>query len=367
MTAADAGRLLRPSFLAFGPLVCYDEGEKEREVADMRIDRSLIKSYAREDMRRAKPSVLLVTLMFLLLTNGVRQLVSLVTSTGSSGMSYQDMMNLIYNYGMAPEEALRYFMADFRVPILSIFLSVLVSLFVMVVTFGYQRYTLNLARCEEAGYRDLKMGFAYTGRVLGMNLLIWLYSVLWSLAVAVPGVIVIMVLAMIFGGSGLGILFVVAAYLAIMVAVIVLILRYAQADLALAENPELGALGAIRRSKELMIGRKGEYFVLGLSFIGWNLLALVISSVAVTVASAIGTPLGLVAGGGNLAAAAFSATGWFVTLISSLAVLPYSMWLTSYINVTYAHYYLAITEPERRAAGGPPPPQDSGYRGPEPF
>ena len=104
------------------------------------------------------------------------------------------------------------------------------------------------------------MGFAYTGRVLGMNLLIWLYSVLWSLAVAVPGVIVIMVLAMIFGGSGLGILFVVAAYLAIMVAVIVLILRYAQADLALAENPELGALGAIRRSKELMIGRKGEYF-----------------------------------------------------------------------------------------------------------
>ena len=139
MTAADAGRLLRPSFLAFGPLVCYDEGEKEREVADMRIDRSLIKSYAREDMRRAKPGVLLVTLMFLLLTNGVRQLVSLVTSTGSSGMSYQDMMNLIYNYGMAPEEALRYFMADFRVPILSIFLSVLVSLFVMVVTFGYQR------------------------------------------------------------------------------------------------------------------------------------------------------------------------------------------------------------------------------------
>lgn len=331
----------------------------------MPINRALIKNYAREDMRRAKPSVLLVTLMFLLLTNGVRQLMGLVTSSGGSGMSYQDMMSLIYQYGMEPAEALRYFASDFRVPLLSIFLSILVALFTMVVSFGYQRYALNLARGEEAGYRDLKIGFAYTGRVLAMNVLIVVYSVLWSLAVVIPGMIVIILVAMIFGGGALSGIVVFAGYIAMLVAVIFLILRYAQADLALAEDPELGALGAIRRSKELMRGRTGEYFVLGLSFIGWELLSIVIGAIAGGVAGAIGGVLGIVVSGGELMNAVFYSGGWFVTLISSLAVLPFTMWLTSYINVTYAHYYLAITEPERRA--GEQPPLDNGYRGPEPF
>ena len=40
----------------------------------------------------------------------------------------------------------------------------------------------------------------------------------------------------------------------------------------MAENPDMGVMEAIGRSKELMMGNKWRLFCLQLSFIGWNLL-----------------------------------------------------------------------------------------------
>ena len=114
-----------------------------------------------------------------------------------------------------------------------------------------------------------------------------------------------------------------------------------------------------------MRGRKGEYVVLGLSFFGWSLLSMVIGGIAGSIAGAVGGAMGIVVVSGDLLNTVYASGGWFITLISSLAVLPFNMWLTSYMNVTYAHYYLAITEPERKAEAQPP--LDNGYRGPAPF
>ncbi len=47
-----------------------------------------------------------------------------------------------------------------------------------------------------------------------------------------------------------------------------------------AENKEMGALEAIRKSKEIMHGHKLEWFVLDLSFIGWALLVAVTFGIA---------------------------------------------------------------------------------------
>lgn len=47
---------------------------------------------------------------------------------------------------------------------------------------------------------------------------------------------------------------------------------YSMAPYILAENPEISALEAINRSKEMTMGYKGDLFVLDLSFIGWTLL-----------------------------------------------------------------------------------------------
>jgi len=55
---------------------------------------------------------------------------------------------------------------------------------------------------------------------------------------------------------------------------------YSMAMYILAENPEIGALEAINRSKAMMDGHKMELFVLELSFIGWHLLGMVTLGIA---------------------------------------------------------------------------------------
>lgn len=50
---------------------------------------------------------------------------------------------------------------------------------------------------------------------------------------------------------------------------------YSQAMYILADNPDIGAREALRRSEEMMMGYKLDLFLLDLSFIGWHLLALV--------------------------------------------------------------------------------------------
>lgn len=74
-----------------------------------------------------------------------------------------------------------------------------------------------------------------------LNLLTGLFVMLWSFLLIIPGII--------------------AA------------LSYSQATFLMLDDPELSALDAIRQSKALMRGHKGEYFTLCLSFFGWLLLS----------------------------------------------------------------------------------------------
>lgn len=55
---------------------------------------------------------------------------------------------------------------------------------------------------------------------------------------------------------------------------------YAMAMYIWSENKEMGALEAINKSKKMMDGHKMDYFVLGLSFIGWILLGCITLGIA---------------------------------------------------------------------------------------
>ena len=55
---------------------------------------------------------------------------------------------------------------------------------------------------------------------------------------------------------------------------IVAAISYSMAPYILAEHPEMSAMNAIKLSKDMMLGNKGRYFCLQLSFIGWILLSL---------------------------------------------------------------------------------------------
>ena len=54
---------------------------------------------------------------------------------------------------------------------------------------------------------------------------------------------------------------------------IIAVYRYALAPYLMAEDPEMGAMEAIEKSKELMKGNKWRLFCLQFSFIGWMLLS----------------------------------------------------------------------------------------------
>lgn len=109
------------------------------------------------------------------------------------------------------------------------------------VKLGNCHYLLHQHDKKEMDIKDLFSEFGRWGAGFALNLLTELYVVLWSLLFVIPGIV--------------------ASY------------RYAMAPFIMAENPEMSASDAIKASKELMKGHKGELFCLDLSFIGWDFLA----------------------------------------------------------------------------------------------
>ncbi|HUC92147.1 MAG TPA: DUF975 family protein [Paenibacillus sp.] len=107
---------------------------------------------------------------------------------------------------------------------------------------GIALYFLGLARSANPPVATMFEGFRRFGKTLGLYLLIAIFTFLWMLLLVVPGII--------------------AGY------------RYSQAYFILIDNPDIGPLEAIRRSKDMMAGHKWRLFVLHLSFIGWFLLSL---------------------------------------------------------------------------------------------
>ena len=99
---------------------------------------------------------------------------------------------------------------------------------------------LRLTKNEDISVGNVFDGFSQTGRALWLNILISIFTTLWSLLFFIPGIIKS--------------------------------LAYSMAYYILADNPELTARQALSRSKELMNGHKMDLFILILSFIGWGLL-----------------------------------------------------------------------------------------------
>lgn len=106
---------------------------------------------------------------------------------------------------------------------------------------GYCQFLLKQHDQQGPEFNDLFSQFHRFGTGFAQQFLRGLYIVLWSLLLVIPGIM--------------------AAY------------SYAMAPFILTDHPEMTASEAIKRSKQMMDGHKGELFVLDLSFIGWNMLA----------------------------------------------------------------------------------------------
>lgn len=233
----------------------------------MYFDRPEAKRRAKASVRGAYPHPALVTLIYVLLTTILTGVIMIFVNNPFQA-AYLYLLDGYY----APELIFRTIFTPGRVTIYVV-LNLLISLYTMVMAFGYSSYGLRLSRWEQPGFRNLFDGFALLGRVIGMNILIAVFSALWSLLGVVPYA-VLMILGIFFEAIPLVVLSIIALIAGIIFAV-AMVYRYSLAFYFLLDHPaDMGVLECIRQSKRAMKGRRWSLFVLQLSFLGWGLLSL---------------------------------------------------------------------------------------------
>ena len=194
-------------------------------------DRMELKTRAKAAMRKAAPNIYLVAFVCLLLTNAP----TFVTEGPTIRLmlqadSLEEMVYLYENSAVVAGGAL-----------LGI-ATMAMSIFLNLVTCGWQLYALRASREEATGSLDTLFAcFQQFWRFFSATLLMGLFTFLWSLLFVIPGIV--------------------AAY------------SYSQTIYIMLDHPEMSAMEAIAASKQMMRGHKAEYFVLELSFFGWALLS----------------------------------------------------------------------------------------------
>ncbi len=308
----------------------------------MNYDRAELKKEVKAELRQTKPKAILVTLVFLLIVAVATGLLNAIQAvlTGDASELVVSLNDLSFRleYGMLSEHEL----AEYGIQILSgasgiIAVSSLFGLITAVVNwtfqFGYEGYCLDVARGKETGFARLFCGFPRLGWVLLTNLLIALFTTLWSVLLYV-GAGVVTIVFMCFEDSAVGGLLAVLtilAWIAATVGLVAITLRYSMAYYILLDE-KVDSLEAISRSKAMMRGRKWHLFVLQLSFIGWYLLlALIVVAVwiigAVVLAGVTMSPEAVLGGLAVLIPVTF------------LAIVPVLLWLEPYQTCACAKFY----------------------------
>lgn len=143
---------------------------------------------------------------------------------------------------------------------------------------GFMAYFVGLHRREPVEVGTLFSGFSNFLLGLGIYFVTTVLVSLAAMAAAIPGGVLI---ALAYSGNNPvpeeSPMFIAGIFVAIMPAVLVgiyMYLRYALVYYIANDHPELGVMGTIKRSTEMMVNRKGKFFMLGLSFIGWHFLGM---------------------------------------------------------------------------------------------
>ena len=335
----------------------------------MNYNRREVKLAAKSALRQTTPRHWLVTLVYLLLSNVPYTIVTVVGLRPIVAISSMQSMGYPYENILAAMEA---FWGGSQGPLL-LFLGILLALFNAVLGFGYRRYCLNVYRRQESGYHDLFHGFSMAGRVICLELLIFLFSFLWGLvafAIIFGGIMVASMISvpLLLASSGST-----TAYMVVVVVLVLLaylggftflysrILRYKLAPYLLMDHPDWSATDALNESKERMKGRRWSLVVLGLSFLGWQLLdTLIVYGILFAGAFAMGLEF-LHMQGINYQLAPYyiiysGVGGVLLFLAARLCALPLDLWLTCYQTAACAGFYDAGLAPQ--APGEAPPVWD---------
>lgn len=277
----------------------------------MEIHRKALKDRAKQTMRQNVPSAWLVALLFWGLTTGVSNLSDLAGFTTNLAAS---------SYG---------------VQFFPLFFTLLLTLYSVVMDFGYKIWCLRAWRRDEANFATLIDGFGMAGQVLMMEIHIFVRLFGWCLLPMVPATVII---------SSVNSLEVMVLLMELFTFALIpylyfIRLRYALTPYLLMDRPERGAAAAVRESVNLMRGWKMELFKLDLSFLGWYALEWGLTILA-QVIFLIPTLLGILQSGATpetlLTLAAGTTAG---SLVGLLLCLPVELWLLPYTGLTRAGFY----------------------------
>lgn len=142
-------------------------------------------------------------------------------------------------------------------------------LFSPVLTLGFNHTLIKTLRREEIAVTTVLARLPLFFKAIGLNLMIFLRLVLWMLpgmALSMFGAVVTLL------EPAIGGLLMLAAMAVMFVLMIRAMYSYRLATYIMADVPETGINASIRRSKEVMKGRRMELFGLEFSFLGWRLL-----------------------------------------------------------------------------------------------
>lgn len=269
------------------------------------MDRKQLKAQSKTLIKTAQPKPVVTAIIYLLIL-AVLSFLS-YKLVGGSSVELQSVYEQFFGSGDGTYEYSAYMDPDqFAYAIQeampspgAAILDLAIQIVTLIIGAGFTIFCLRTVRGMEASYWNLFDAFSMFFRVIWLYILEGVFIFLWSLLFIIPGFI--------------------AFY------------RYRQALYLLLEHPEMSALQCISESKRIMAGRKGELFVMDLSFIGWALLIGLADYLGAELASAIGpSVLSQVIG--------IIGLGIFVQFF----VLPY-------MDLTYAGYYVELTRPAQDA------------------
>ncbi|WP_127531775.1 DUF975 family protein [Paenibacillus kobensis] len=154
-------------------------------------------------------------------------------------------LSLNGNWGKAIGGTLLLFaviLAVYFIPFIGLIVAIASPLITGAIVLGLSSFYMGIARGEIIYVSEVFSGFGDFWRAMRLYLLVLMFTLLWTLLFYIPGII--------------------AGY------------RYSMSFMILRDNPEIGAMEAIRRSKQLMAGNKFRLFVLQLTFLGWRILGM---------------------------------------------------------------------------------------------
>ena len=189
----------------------------------MIIDRPQAKLAAKNCMRTARVSPYQIALVYVLITLGLSAFDTFMTQMFGVEYYLDAYMVMLMPSGI------------------NWFITILIGLIGIILQAGFTAYCLAIRRGKEMPLTTLFDGFSIAGKLILLEVVMYIFIFLWSLLFIIPGLI--------------------AAY------------RYRFALYNLLENPDIGIMEAISLSKEQTRGYKWQLFVLDLSFLGWAILS----------------------------------------------------------------------------------------------